>query len=105
MAPHPEDFWRPMPVIVTRAEGMAECRGMPNWVRPIVAWLQPRVGPRGLEFARTRLEMKAAETVLHLRRNHPRRVRNMVPAHVWRLVRAYGLEPERHERPDDPSEP
>ena len=28
----------------------------------------PKVGPRGLEFARARLEMKAIETVLHLRR-------------------------------------
>ena len=41
---------------------------MPNWLRPIVGWLMPRVGPRGLEFARARVEMKAVETVLHLRR-------------------------------------
>ena len=29
----------------------------------------PRIGPRGLEFARARVEMKAVETVLHLRRS------------------------------------
>jgi coenzyme F420 hydrogenase subunit beta len=31
------------------------------------------------------------ETVLHLRRVHPARMKNMVPAHVWRLVAKYGL--------------
>lgn len=67
---------------VERAAGGLPLRGMPDWVRPIVAWLMPRVGPRGLEFARTRVEMKAAETVIHLRREHPARLKNMVPAHV-----------------------
>ena len=36
--------------------------------------------------------MKAVETVLHLRRAHPRRLRNMVPEHVWALVKPYGLD-------------
>jgi coenzyme F420 hydrogenase subunit beta len=31
------------------------------------------------------------ETVIHLRRQHPRRLRSMVPEHVWALVRPYGL--------------
>ena len=57
----------------------------------------PRVGPRGLEFARARVEMKAVETVIHLRREAPRRMRHMVPPHVWPLVQAYGIEPEGHE--------
>ena len=82
---------------VERAAGGLPVRGMPDWVRPIVAWLMPRVGPRGLEFARARVEMKAAETVLHLRRQHPARVKNMVPGHVWGLVRAYGLLPGERE--------
>jgi LysR family transcriptional regulator of beta-lactamase len=58
-----------------------------------VGWLMPRIGPRGLEFARARVEMKAVETVLHLRRAFPARIKNMVPDHVWRLVKPYGLEP------------
>jgi len=37
--------------------------------------------------------MKAVETVLHLRRAFPARIKNMVPDHVWRLVKPYGLEP------------
>ena len=61
----------------------------------------PRIGPRGLEFARARVEMKAVETIVHLRREHPRRLRNMVPAHVWSLVAGYGLVPAPGERPED----
>ena len=83
---------------VERAAGGLPLRSMPDWARPIVGWLMPRIGPRGLEFARTRVEMKAAETVVHLRREHPRRLRNMVPAHVWALVAPYGLVPGEDEK-------
>ncbi|MEL6600848.1 MAG: Coenzyme F420 hydrogenase/dehydrogenase, beta subunit C-terminal domain [Pseudomonadota bacterium] len=81
-----------------RAAGGLPLRAMPDWARPIVAWLQPRIGPRGLEFARARVEMKAIETILHLRRAHPRRVKNMVPRHVWDVARRYGLVPAEDEQ-------
>jgi len=81
-----------------RAAGGLPVRGMPRWLRPLVGRLMPRLGPRGLEFARARLEMKAIETVLHLRRNRPGRMRNMVPGHVWDLVAPYGLTPQDGER-------
>ena len=81
-----------------RAAGGLPLRRMPDWVRPIVAWLQPRTGPRGLEFARARLEMKAVETVLHLRRAHPAKMKNMIPDHVWALAARYGLVPGPGER-------
>ena len=71
---------------------------MPDWLRPVVSWLQPRTGPRGLEFARARVEMKAAETILHLRRQMPAKMKNMVPEHVWQIAEPYGLEPEQGER-------
>lgn len=83
-----------------RAAGGLPLRRMPGWVRPIVAWLQPRIGPRGLQFARARVEMKAIETILHLRREHPARIKNMVPAHVWRVAAKYGLTPDRDETRD-----
>ncbi len=76
------------------AAGGLPLRRMPDWLRPLMAWLQPRIGPRGIEFAKARLEMKAAETVLHLRREEPAKMKNMVPAHVWSLTKNYGLEPE-----------
>ncbi|UPY38683.1 Coenzyme F420 hydrogenase/dehydrogenase, beta subunit C-terminal domain [Sediminicoccus sp. KRV36] len=83
---------------VERAAGGLPLRRMPDWVRPIVGWLMPRIGPRGLEFARTRVEMKACETVVHLRREEPASVKNMVPEHVWTLVEPYGLTPGPGER-------
>jgi coenzyme F420 hydrogenase subunit beta len=74
-----------------RAAGGLPLRAMPNFLRPLVGWLMPKVGPRGLEFARARVEMKAVETVIHLRRDEPKRMKNMVPAHIWQLVKPYGL--------------
>jgi coenzyme F420 hydrogenase subunit beta len=82
-----------------RAAGGLPVRGMPGFLRPLVGWLMPKVGPRGLEFARARVEMKAVETVAHLRRAEPRRMRRMVPAHIWELVRPYGLAPDDRDRP------
>lgn len=76
---------------VQRAAGGLPLRRMPAWLRPLVNWLMPRVGPKGLEFARARVEMKAVETVLHLRREAPAKVKHMVPAHIWKLVERYGI--------------
>ncbi|PPC80940.1 MAG: coenzyme F420 hydrogenase [Hyphomicrobium sp.] len=76
---------------VELAAGGLPLRSMPNWLRPLMGWLMPKIGPRGLEFARARVEMKAVETVLHLRRAHPRRMKYMIPDHVWRLVEPYGI--------------
>lgn len=90
-----------------RAAGGLPLRRMPDWVRPIVAWLQPRIGPSGLEFARARVEMKAVETILHLRRAMPNRMRHMVPDHIWTLAAPYDLTAEAGERfetrPEDPT--
>ncbi|MDP3832925.1 MAG: Coenzyme F420 hydrogenase/dehydrogenase, beta subunit C-terminal domain, partial [Hydrogenophaga sp.] len=63
---------------VERAAGGLPLRRMPDWLRPIVGWLMPRIGPRGLEFARARVEMKAVETMLHLQRETPARMKTMV---------------------------
>lgn len=81
-----------------RAAGGLPLRRMPDWVRPIVSFLQPRIGPKGKEFAKARLEMKAVETILHLRRAAPARMQHMIPDHVWALAEPYGLVPEPGER-------
>ena len=83
---------------VDLAAGGLPVRRMPRVLRHVVGWLMPRIGPRGLEFARARVEMKAIETVLHLRRAAPRRLKSMVPDPVWRLVERYGLVPGEGER-------
>ncbi|CCG08560.1 coenzyme F420 hydrogenase/dehydrogenase beta subunit N-terminal domain-containing protein [Pararhodospirillum photometricum] len=83
---------------VERAAGGLPLRSMPDWARPIVAWLMPRTGPRGLEFARTRVEMKALEAIVHLRQHYPKRLKAMIPPHLWTLVAPYGLTPGPDER-------
>jgi coenzyme F420 hydrogenase subunit beta len=83
-----------------RAAGGLPLRRMPQWLRPLVGWLMPKIGPRGLEFARSRVEMKAIESVLHLRREAPRKIKNMLPPHVWALVAPYGLKPKPGEQRD-----
>ena len=88
-----------------RAAGGLPLRSMPDWARPIVAFLQPRIGPRGLEFARARVEMKAIETVLHLRRSHGPKMKNMVPDHIWQIVKRYGLTPEAGEQRGENTRP
>ncbi len=88
---------------VELAAGGLPLRQMPNWLRPIVGWLMPKIGPRGLEFARARVEMKAIETVLHLRREMPKKMKNMIPDHVWQLVKPYGLEVRSNEIKDKPA--
>ena len=41
MAPHPEDRWRPLPVLVTRAQDMARCRGMRMGFAPLISLVEP----------------------------------------------------------------
>ena len=82
-----------------RAAGGLPLRRTPAWLRPLINWLMPKIGPRGLEFARARVEMKAIESVVHLRQSHPARVKHMVPAHVWQLVKPYGLTRQPQESP------
>jgi coenzyme F420 hydrogenase subunit beta len=76
-----------------RAAGGLPLRRMPAFLKPLVNFLMPRIGPKGLEFARARVEMKAIETVLHLRREEPARMKWMIPAYVWTIAARYGLAP------------
>jgi coenzyme F420 hydrogenase subunit beta len=64
---------------------------MPDWLRPIVGWLTPRIGPRGLGFARASVEMIAVETVVHLEPEEPARARYMIPPQVRAPVKPDGL--------------
>ena len=89
---------------VELAAGGLPLRQIPNWLRPIVGWLMPKIGPKGLEFARARVEMKAIETVLHLRRELPKKMKNMVPEHVWMIAKPYQLTPNDGEQKDSARE-
>jgi coenzyme F420 hydrogenase subunit beta len=78
------------------ADGLP-ARRAPAWLKPLIGRMMTAFGPRGLEFARTRVEMKALEGIVTLRRHRPHRLRRMVPAHAWQLAAAYGLTPTRRE--------
>ena len=84
---------------VERAAGGMPLRRAPGWARPLIAWAMPRFGPRGLEFARTRVEMKVLEGIVNLRAHRPHRVRGMVPGQAWTLAAPYGVRPRAGERP------
>ena len=84
--------------ILARQKGGMPVRRAPKWLRPAIGWMQARFGPRGLEFARTRVEMKMAEGIINLRAERPRRMRRMVPDFAWRLVAPYGIAPQAGER-------
>ena len=78
---------------IERAAGGLPLGSMPDWARPIVAWSMPRVGPRGLEFACARVEMKVAECASYPKRLYPERMKQMIPDHVRAQVASYGLTP------------
>ena len=83
--------------MLEKSAGGLPVRGAPQWLRPLIGWAQRRFGPKGLEFARTRVEMKMAEGVLNLRAERPQRMKRMVPDFAWRLVAPYGLAPRAGE--------
>lgn len=66
----------------------------PSWLRPLIGWAMPRFGPRGLEFARARVEMKQLEGILQLRKHRPHRLRRMVPDFAWQTAARYGVPKE-----------
>jgi coenzyme F420 hydrogenase subunit beta len=66
-------------------------RRAPRWARGLIAWAMPKFGPRGLEFARSRVEMKQLEGIVALRRHRPHRLLRMVPDFAWATAARYGL--------------
>lgn len=78
---------------VELAAGGLPLQRMPNFMRSIFAWVMPRFGPRGLEFARARVEMKAIESIIHLRNIAPHKIKNMIPKATWILLERYGIQP------------
>ena len=83
--------------VLEKSAGGMPVRRPPRWLKPLIGWMQTRFGPKGLEFARTRVDMKMAEGILTLRARRPRRLRRMVPDFAWRIASRYGIEPRAGE--------
>ena len=82
---------------IQRSAGGLPLRRAPRPLRPLIGWAMRRFGPRGLEFARTRVDMKSLEGIVNLRRHRPHRMRRMIPWFAWRAAAAYGVAPAEGE--------
>jgi coenzyme F420 hydrogenase subunit beta len=72
----------------------------PKPIRRLIAFLQRRRGPKGLEFARAIIEMKLFRNLDYVRKQFARYEPRIVPAHVYRSLAAYAEDYERvFERP------
>lgn len=83
-----------------RTEGMKRFIGMlasppgraPAPVRKMIAFLQRWRGPKGLEFARSIIEMKMLRNLQHIRTKFPKYEARMVPYHVYDVLQSYERE-------------
>jgi coenzyme F420 hydrogenase subunit beta len=71
--------------------GKPYTKGAPRPVKKLIAFLQRRLGPRGLEFARTRVEMKLAEGLYTVRRKAAHREALLVPRYAYVPLAKYVL--------------
>ncbi len=61
----------------------------PRLVRRLIAYLQRRRGPKGLEFARVIIEMKLLRNFTHVREKYPLSEGRVVPYHVYESIEPY----------------
>jgi coenzyme F420 hydrogenase subunit beta len=65
-------------------------RGRPPFpIRKLIAWMQRNRGPRGMEFARSVIEMKLLRNLQYVRDVHGRMEHRVVPRHVYRALNQY----------------
>ena len=64
----------------------------PKPVRALIAFLQRRRGPQGLEFARAIIEMKLLRNYRYVRDKFPALEARIVPYHVYEAIRPYAAD-------------
>jgi coenzyme F420 hydrogenase subunit beta len=64
---------------------------LPLWLAELVGWFVQRFGPTGLEYARFSIDSHFTRNALWLRRHHPDRVDDHLPAFARRIVGQYRL--------------
>jgi len=81
------DRTRGMPAYI---QMLGQPRKRPPWpVRQLVAFIQRRSGPKGLEFARSVIEMKLLRNLQFVRERHGRLEQRIVPGYVYRALARY----------------
>ena len=81
-------------VQLARAQGGAQ-RRPPALIRRLIVLLMRRRGPRGLEFARSVIEMKLLRNLQYVRAHFGRMERRVIPAHVYAALAHYAEPYER----------
>lgn len=61
----------------------------PALIRKLIAFLQRRRGPKGLEFARSVIEMKLLRNLRYVRDKFPGHEKRVVPYHVYAALQPY----------------
>ncbi len=61
----------------------------PKPIRALIAYLQRKRGPKGLEFARAIIEMKLLRNLTHVREKHAASETRVVPYHVYEALDPY----------------
>jgi len=67
---------------------------LPLWLAELVGWFVQRFGPTGLEYARFSIDSHFTRNALWLRRHHPDRVDDHLPAFARHIVGQYRLPTE-----------
>jgi 3,8-divinyl protochlorophyllide a 8-vinyl-reductase (ferredoxin) len=83
------DRTRGMPRFMERLTHPPGEKRPPYLIRKLVAYLQRKKGPKGLEFARAIIEMKLLRNLNYVRSKFGRFERRVVPGHVYETLQPY----------------
>jgi coenzyme F420 hydrogenase subunit beta len=64
---------------------------LPMWVAQVIGFFVERFGPKGLEYGRFSIDSHFTRNALWLRRNHPDKVDEHIPAFARRIISRYRL--------------
>ncbi len=64
---------------------------LPMWVAKVLGVAIRKIGPKGLEYARFSIDSHFTRNYLHVRRNHPEKLDQHVPAFAQKIVEQYKL--------------
>lgn len=64
---------------------------LPGWLAEMVGWLVQRVGPKGLEYGRFSIDSHFTRNALWVRRNHPEKLDQHIPAFAKKIISRYRL--------------
>jgi len=64
---------------------------LPGWLAEVVGWLVQRVGPKGLEYGRFSIDSHFTRNALWVRRNHPEKADQHIPAFAKKIISRYRL--------------